>query len=105
LIFKPRPADLPGQLDLSESLAITGEASAFPTFIGADGPVDFRLVLGCAGWAPGQLEAEISEGSWLPAPLDVDLLFDHEGDKAWDEAYQRFIGASPAVFSSKPAKA
>jgi putative transcriptional regulator len=105
LIFRPGVDELPGQLDLADVLAVTGEASAFPAFAAPKGPSDFRLVLGCAGWAPGQLEAEISEGSWLPAPLDVDLLFDVEGDDAWDEAYRRFIGAAPAVFSSKPAKA
>lgn len=105
LIFKPANDEMPGQLDLSESLAVTGEAGAFPLFMGPTGPSDFRLVLGCAGWAPGQLEAEISEGSWLPAPLDVDLLFESDGDEAWDEAYRRFIGAAPAVFSGKPAKA
>ena len=105
LLFKPVGDELPGQLDLSPELAVTGEASAFPAFLGEDGPRDFRLVLGCAGWAPGQLEAEIGEGSWLPAALDVNLLFDLEGDEAWDEAYRRSVGAAPAVFTGKPAKA
>ena len=69
------------------------------------GPRDFRLVLGCAGWGPGQLEAEISAGAWLPAPLTADLVFDTLGDGTWDDAYQRTIGAIPAAFSSNPAKA
>jgi hypothetical protein len=41
----------------------------------------------------------------LPAGLEVDLLFGHTGNSVWDEAYQRAIGAVPAVFSSRPAKA
>jgi putative transcriptional regulator len=106
LLYRPGPQEMPGQLDLTAELAITGEASAFGELLtlGAK-PLPFRLILGCAGWAPGQLEAEISEGAWLPAPLDVDLVFEFEGDRAWDEAYRRTIGAAPAVFSGRPAKA
>ncbi|HEY0712217.1 MAG TPA: YqgE/AlgH family protein, partial [Polyangia bacterium] len=46
LIFKPSNEELPGQLDLADELAVTGEASAFPVFTGEGGPGDFRLVLG-----------------------------------------------------------
>jgi putative transcriptional regulator len=106
LLYRPNGQEMPGQLDLTDELAITGEASAFGELLTlGTSPLPFRVILGCAGWAPGQLEAEISEGAWLPAPLDVDLLFDFEGDRAWDEAYRRTIGAAPAVFSGKPAKA
>ena len=98
--------ETPGEMDLGQGLAVTGEATAFAEFV-ADGDRvrEFRLILGCAGWAPGQLEAEISEGAWMPAALDVDLVFDHDEEQVWDEAYRRAIGASPAVFSGKPAKA
>jgi putative transcriptional regulator len=107
LIFRTEEPRItfPGQLELGRGIAVTGEASAFGEFIGAGDAVDFRLVLGCAGWAPGQLEAEIGEGAWLPAALDADLLFDFLGERCWDEAYQRAIGTAPAAFSGKPAKA
>ena len=109
LLFRPGSHEVDGQLDLGSGLAVTGEASAFTAFVKTamsnGGGTEFRLVLGCAGWAPGQLEAEISAGAWLPAPLDADLLFEHEGDAAWDEAYRRTIGAAPATFSGRPGKA
>jgi hypothetical protein len=35
----------------------------------------------------------------------VDLLFGQAGNGIWDAAYQLAIGAVPAVFSSRPAKA
>ena len=96
---------LPGELALGDELGVTGEASAFALLVGGSGPVEFRLVLGCAGWGPGQLESEISEGAWLPASLEADLLFETGPEKVWDEAYRRAIGASPATFTSRPAKA
>ncbi len=105
LIFRPGPTEVAGQMDLGPHLAVTGEASAFAEFIAPGSEFEFRLLLGCAGWAPGQLEAEISEGAWMPADLDVDLFFELDGDRAWDEAYRRAIGAAPAAFSGRPAKA
>jgi putative transcriptional regulator len=109
LLFRPGAHEVDGQLDLAAGLAVTGEASAFTEFVRGGlvngGGAEFRLILGCAGWAPGQLEAEISAGAWLPAALDIDLLFEHEGDAAWDEAYHRSIGAAPATFSGRPGKA
>jgi putative transcriptional regulator len=39
----------------------------------ADGPM--RFYVGYAGWAPGQLEVEIQEGSWLSLPASSDHIF------------------------------
>jgi putative transcriptional regulator len=105
LVYRRLSEAMPGELTLGPDLAVTGEASAFSALVRGQGPPDFRLVLGCAGWGPGQLETEISEGAWLPAGLEVDLLFGGSEQGIWDEAYQRAIGAVPAVFSSRPAKA
>jgi putative transcriptional regulator len=104
LVYRRMLDPLPGELELGAELAVTGEASAFSALVAGEGPTDFRLVLGCAGWAPGQLESEISAGAWLPAGLEVDLLFD-PSTRIWDEAYMRAIGSGPAAFSSRPAKA
>ena len=65
----------------------------------------FRLLLGCAGWAPGQLESEISAGAWLPASVDADLIFDIQLDGIWDGAYHRSVGADPANFTSRRGQA
>lgn len=36
-----------------------------------------------AGWGPGQLEAEIKEGSWLLTPATADLVFGTDDNEAW----------------------
>ena len=105
LMYRRLSVPLPGELALHEDLAVTGEAGAFTVLVEGGGPAEFRLVLGCAGWAPGQLENEISEGAWLPAALEPDLLFETSAERIWDEAYRRAIGAAPAAFTSRPAKA
>ena len=35
---------------------------------------DFELILGYAGWSPGQLDQEIQTGSWLYSDLDPSIL-------------------------------
>src|SRR4051794_37061951 len=101
LVYRRGREPLAGELRVGGELGVTGEASAFSTLLGAERPREFRLVLGCAGWAPGQLEAEISEGSWLPAAVEADLMFLPPAPTIWDEAYRRAVGGGPGMFSSK----
>ncbi len=40
------------------------------------GPDQFFITLGYAGWAPGQLEHEISQNAWLTVPADLSIVFE-----------------------------
>lgn len=42
------------------------------------GPDNYLLALGCAGWAPGQLEQEIMDNAWLVCPADHNILFSRD---------------------------
>ena len=46
----------------------------------------FHCFSGYAGWAPGQLEREINEGSWIVTPVDADLVLDLPPDEMWEKA-------------------
>jgi putative transcriptional regulator len=73
--------------------------SASPVLIRAalEGPPDpeVRIVVGYAGWAPGQLDAELADSAWLTAPVQRDLIFDTPLDQMWMTALGR-LGADPA---------
>lgn len=58
-----------------------------------------RVVVGYAGWAPGQLETELAESSWLVAPVEADLVFETDVDDMWTTAIRR-LGADPAMLHS-----
>jgi putative transcriptional regulator len=45
--------------------------------------IRFHCFSGYAGWAPGQLEQEINEGSWILAPVDPVLVLDTPPDDLW----------------------
>ena len=44
------------------------------------------LHVGFAGWAPGQLEAEMQAGYWVIVPSDDAILFDDAYETKWDRA-------------------
>ena len=105
LVYRRQPEPLPGEITVGTDIGVTGEMAAFSALMEGKGPSDFRMLLGCAGWAPGQLEAEISSGSWLPAPVEAVLVMDSQAAFVWDEAYHLTVGTDPAAFSRHRGKA
>ena len=59
-----------------------------------------RVMLGYAGWGPGQLESELAEGAWLVAPLDdgrsstsiPDEMWEHRGAQPRNRARHAGLG-------------
>ena len=49
----------------------------------------FHCYSGYTGWAPGQLEREIEEGSWVHAPADAGSLLDTDPELMWAEVLRR----------------
>jgi putative transcriptional regulator len=89
---------LPGSLAVGDEIAVTSSLDALRTLIAGGGPSEVRLLIGYAGWGPGQLEREVSKGVWLPADADADLLFDEATSTLWQRAYAQTIGTIPAAF-------
>ena len=56
-----------------------------------------RVVVGYAGWGPGQLDEEIASASWLSLDVDPALIFDEPPETMWQAALRR-LGADPAAF-------
>jgi putative transcriptional regulator len=59
-------------------------------------PPHLRLLLGYAGWGPGQLESELAEGAWLLAPVSHEVVFDVEASRMWEHVL-RGMGIEPAT--------
>jgi putative transcriptional regulator len=47
---------------------------------------EIHLVLGYAGWGPGQLDKEISSGGWLWTDCDATIIFEHAVEARYDVA-------------------
>jgi putative transcriptional regulator len=76
---------------ISDDWAMTSSAEMFERLQNHDLPTHFRLLIGYASWAPGQLDHELlglgpwkKENSWLTAHnLGPEWLFEQEVDTLW----------------------
>jgi putative transcriptional regulator len=94
----------PPQLDADEQIvqvtqhiAVSASRELLETIVTGSGPVPAKLllVLGYAGWGPGQLDAEIEHGAWIPVDIDERIVFDAPYDERWALAL-RTLGIDPA---------
>jgi putative transcriptional regulator len=53
------------------------------------GPRQALLIMGYAGWAPGQLESEIKANSWFTVSADKALVFGKDAEKKWRRAMDK----------------
>ena len=58
-----------------------------------------RLVIGYAGWGPGQLDGELAASAWLMAPVEGDLVFDTPLNVMWETVIRR-LGAEPSALQT-----
>jgi putative transcriptional regulator len=64
----------------------------------------FRIFAGCAGWAPQQLEGELSRGDWLTVPATTELIFHPDPYEIWDRVCQQ-VAQQTGYLPSSPANA
>jgi putative transcriptional regulator len=87
-------------LAVSEIAAISATVDILRRLADGSGPRDSLLLLGYAGWGPGQLDVEIQENSWLHVESDADLLFHAAPEMKWSLALTK-IGVDISVLSSE----
>lgn len=101
VLYRRSPAfDHAAQMVFTDDWAGTGDRVVLEAIARGQGPVEFRLILGYAGWAPDQLDQEIRAGAWLPARFDPDLVFDQDDGAMWERAYTTLVGVSPFAFTA-----
>lgn len=85
-------------LKVSDQIGLTATADILKSIASGEGPRHSMLALGYAGWAPGQLDAEIQANGWLHVPADLDLVFDEDLETKWERAIQK-VGIDPSFLS------
>jgi putative transcriptional regulator len=93
-----------GCFRVNETLAMSNTIDIIKSISMNQGPKSYLLCLGCAGWAPGQLEFEIKQNSWITATADDGIIFNVPVELKWKEALKQ-VGVDPALLSIKPGHA
>ena len=80
-----------GTAVVDDHFALTEDPKVLQAMANGAGPRRALFMLGYAGWAPGQLDAEMKTGAWGVAPADERLVFDEDPKQKWIEAMARRI--------------
>ena len=75
---------------ITETISLTANKTIINDIANNAGPQDLLFLMGYAGWAPNQLEYEITENGWLIVPSSDDIIFDLTDDKKWEMAAKRY---------------
>ena len=76
--------------DATNNLCVSSDNTMLSKISTGNEPAYWRLFGGMCGWAPGQLESELSgqwpyrpENSWLTADANDSLIFEYDGKSQW----------------------
>jgi putative transcriptional regulator len=81
---------------IAERLYLSTEPGLLRRMLGPEPPSRARLMVGYAGWGPGQLEMELNASAWLMSDVDRDVIFGTSPEQMWERAIRR-LGADPAA--------
>ncbi len=91
-------------LDIDDRFGMTATQDILVALAEGQGPSSALLMLGYAGWAAGQLEAEILENGWLVADATPELVFAADSAAKWAGALKT-LGVDPMSLSASAGRA
>ena len=91
-------------LKIADQFSMTATLDILEDIAKGNGPDRALMMLGYAGWGPGQLESEIGQNGWLTTEAQDELVFGiADGDK-WGAALKT-LGVEPLMLSATAGRA
>jgi putative transcriptional regulator len=87
-------------LPIDNGICLTATLDILKAIATGEGPQSAVLALGYAGWAPGQLENEITENGWLNCEADKELIFGRDVEGKYEKAMRK-LGVELGKLSSE----
>jgi len=87
-------------LPIDNGICLTATLDILKAIAQGEGPRSAVLALGYAGWAPGQLENEITENGWLNCEADSELIFGTDIERKYEKAMRK-LGVELGQLSSE----
>lgn len=76
LVLHPPGPRFESTRDFDGGISLSSSRDVLEAIAAGEPPERHVVLLGHAGWAPGQLEMEIRDNAWLTCDADVDVIFD-----------------------------
>ena len=86
-------------LRVADNISVTATLEILRAIGKGQGPQRSLFALGYAGWAPGQLDAEIQANGWLCVAADQEIVFNPDHDGKWRRALAK-LGIDLSTLSS-----
>lgn len=78
------------QMIVSPTVSLSSDPQILKDISLQEGPQYFIFAIGYAGWAPGQLENELSVNGWLTLPAEDEVLFRTPDELKWKRAAKMY---------------
>jgi len=75
ILHRPCEVNFHSSSDVTDQLSLTTSIDILEAIARKEGPDDYLIALGYAGWGAGQLEQELSDNAWLSCPANLDIMF------------------------------
>ena len=86
-------------LAVSDQFGMTATLDILEEIARGEGPKHALMMLGYAGWGPGQLEGELARNAWLTADAPANLVFQVTAGQKWSAALES-LGIDPLTLSA-----
>jgi putative transcriptional regulator len=74
---------------VDRDVGLTATLDILKDIASGQGPRRCLLMLGYAGWGPGQLDQELQANAWLTVPADEELIFDDALNDKWERSLNK----------------
>jgi putative transcriptional regulator len=91
-------------MKVTDAYRMTATLEILQDLAEGNGPDCSLLVLGYAGWGPGQLESEFRAHGWVSCDADKEIIFALDDDAKWNAAITS-IGIDPMMLSGEGGRA
>lgn len=85
-VLHSNDGDWDASIQVTDSMVMTMSQDIIEAIALGEGPRQYLIALGYAGWGDGQLEEELANNAWLNGPADAGIIFDLPVEQRWSAA-------------------
>jgi putative transcriptional regulator len=86
-------------LSVTDDIHVSTSKDILTSLAQGNGPKQYKVALGYAGWEAGQLEQELLDNSWITVEATADIIFNIPEDEMYQAAL-KLLGIDEGFLSS-----